>query len=164
MDLQHHLVRHQQQVGGGGGRVGRQQQLQRLIGDPHRGALEAQALEYFAAALLAAAVAAEAAGLAVAAVEGGDADAGIGEAQVLPLLGARAVEVELFMALVVQIEVPVHQARVGGDARGLLRQQVETFGEAGGGRIQPRRCVAGAVPWLLQAALLHQGVAGDPAG
>ncbi|MCY1355887.1 hypothetical protein D9M69_423250 [compost metagenome] len=164
MDLQHHLVRHQQQVGDAAGRVGRQQQLQGLVRHPGRGAGEAQVLQDFHSALLAAVIAAEAAGLAVVAVEGGDADARVSEAQVLPLLGAGAVEVELLMALEVQVEAPVDQARVGGNVRRLLGKQLEALGKAGAGLVKSRRAVAGAGRRRLHPALVDQGVAGDLPG
>ncbi len=110
VDLQHHLVRHQQQVGGAARRIGRVQQLQGFVRHPRCSVSEAQARDDLRAALLAATEAAEAAGLAVVAVEGGHADAGIDEAQRLPLLGTGAIEVELLKALVIEINQPVHQA------------------------------------------------------
>ena len=67
VDLQDHLIGHQEHVHRTGRAVWRCDELERLAGDPARGALEAEARQDFAAALLAdAAVAVKRAGLRVA--------------------------------------------------------------------------------------------------
>nr|GFC33288.1 hypothetical protein [Tanacetum cinerariifolium] len=95
VDLQDHLVRRQQQVTWAGRGVGRQDQLQRLIGNVGRRANDAARGDDFRAALLAEVLATQAAGLAVFAVIGRDAEAGEYKALSLTDLGARAVEVDL---------------------------------------------------------------------
>ncbi|MNI58382.1 hypothetical protein D3C73_1134920 [compost metagenome] len=72
MDLQHHLVWHQQQVTLAAGCVGRQQQLQRLVGHTLSSTDQAAAFDDFEATLLAEVVPAQATALAVLAVAGGD--------------------------------------------------------------------------------------------
>ncbi len=133
VDLQDHLVRHQQQVAAAARGVRRRQRLQGLVGDAWRGADQAEALDHFGAALLAGMVAAETAGLAVMAVVGGDAGAGIDEALLVVLLGAGAVQVELFLAADFEEYAPVHQALVARHLGGFLGEQFVALGEGGKG-------------------------------
>ncbi len=117
VDLQDHLVGHQQQVPRALGRVGGQQQLQGLVGHPWRGAYQAEAADHIKAALLAKVAAAQGAGLAVVAVVGGHIDAGEHKTLGLSQLRAGAVEVDLFNVGGAQADFPVYQALVPGHGR-----------------------------------------------
>lgn len=164
VDLQDHLVRHQQQVAAAARGVRRRQQLQGLVGDARRGADQAEALDHFGAALLAGMVAAETAGLAVMAVVGGDAGAGIDEALLVVLLGAGAVQVELFLAADFEEYAPVHQALVARHLGGFLGEQFVALGEGGERGVLVRRAILRAAACRRQSADVEQGVPGDPLG
>src|SRR5471032_661292 len=112
VDLQHHLVRHQQQVARALWRVRRQQQLQRLIGDFRAGADQAAAADHIKTALLTEVLAAQGASLAIAAVVGGDFQARVDETLGLAQFGAGAAEVDLLDVGDADADLPVHQSLV----------------------------------------------------
>ena len=112
VDLQHHLVGHQQQVALALRGVWRQEQLQRLVGHLGPGTDQAAAADDVRRALLAEVLAAKAAGLAVVAVVGRDVQAGVHKTLRLAQFGAGAVQVDLLDVGDAEADLPVHQALV----------------------------------------------------
>jgi len=164
VDLQHHLVRHQQQVPRALGGIGRQQQLQGLVGDPRRSPQQATAADHIAGALLAEVLPAEAAGLAVAAVVGGHVQARVDETLGLAQLGAGAVEVDLLDLGHADAHLPVHQAFILGHRGRLIAQQLIAVAEGGEGLLQVGREIVRAVAGDRLLTQVQQGMGGDDPG
>ncbi|MNF95194.1 hypothetical protein D3C84_779350 [compost metagenome] len=136
MDLQHHLVGHQQQVALALRGVWRQEQLQGLIGHLGTGTDQAAAADDVRRALLAEVLAAKAAGLAVVAVVGRDVQAGVHKALGLAQFGAGAVEVDLLDVGDTQADLPVHQALVLGHGGRLGAKQLEAVAQGREGLVE----------------------------
>ncbi|VVO45333.1 hypothetical protein PS720_06479 [Pseudomonas fluorescens] len=136
VDLQDHLVGHQQQVARALWRVGCQQQLQGFVGDTRRGADQAEAADHVEATLLAEVAAAERARLAVVAVIGRDVDAGEYKALGLAQFGACVVEVNLLDVGQAKADFPVHQAFVLGDGGRLAPQQLVAIAQGRKGLVE----------------------------
>jgi len=124
VDLQDHLVRHQQQVARALGRVRRQQQLQGFVGNARGRADQAETVDHLKAALLAKVAAAEGAGLAVVAVKGCNVDAREHKTLGLAQLGAGSIEVDLLDVGQTQADVPTDQALVLGHGGRFVAKQV----------------------------------------
>ena len=124
VDLQDHLVGHQQQVARALGRVRCQQQLQGFVGNARRGADQAEAVDHIEATLLAEVAATEGARLAVVAVVGGDVHAGEYKTLGLAQLGTGTVEVDLLDVGQAEADFPVHQALVLGHGSGFIAEQL----------------------------------------
>ncbi|MNZ73571.1 hypothetical protein D3C78_919840 [compost metagenome] len=138
VDLQHHLVGHQQQIARVLRGVGCQQQLQGLIGHGRSGADQPAATDHIGTALLAEVLAAQAAGLAVIAVVGGDVQPRIHETLRLTQFGAGAVEVDLLDMGDADADFPVHQALVFGHGGGLGAEQLVALAEGREGLLHIR--------------------------
>lgn len=129
MDLQHHLIRHQQQVARALRGVRREQQLQGLVGDLRTCTDQTAAADDIGATLLAEVLAAEAAGLAVVAVVGGDVEARINEALGLAQFGAGAAQVDLLDVSDADAHLPIDQALILWHRGGFRTEQIEAFAQ-----------------------------------
>ncbi|MNK86274.1 hypothetical protein D3C87_1061800 [compost metagenome] len=136
VDLQHHLIGHQQQVARALRGVRREQQLQGLIGDLRAGADQAAAADHVSAALLAEVLAAEATGLAVVTVVGGDVEAWIDEALGLAQFSPGAAQVNLFDVGNANAHFPIHQALILWHRGGLRTEQLKTFAQGREGLVE----------------------------
>jgi hypothetical protein len=101
----------------------------RLIGDLRAGADQAAAADHVSAALLAEVLAAEAAGLAVVAVVGGDVEAWIDEALGLAQFSPGAAQVDLFDVGDADAHLPIHQALILWHRGGFRAEQLEAFAQ-----------------------------------
>ena len=164
VDLQHHLVGHQQQVARALRGVRRQQQLQRLIGDFRAGTDQAAAADHIKATLLAEVLAAQGAGLAVAAVVGGDVQARVDEALGLTQFGAGAVEVDLLDVGDADAHLPVHQSLVLGHGGGFGAEQLVAIAQGREGLVEVGREIIGAVAGNSLLAQVEQGVGLESTG
>ncbi|MNZ73008.1 hypothetical protein D3C78_914060 [compost metagenome] len=108
VNLQHHLVGHQQQVADPAGGIGCQEQLQGLVSDLDASANQAAALDNIQATLLTEVVPAQGAALTVLAIERGNAEAGIDKTLGLAQLGPGSVQVDLFDVADAKACLPVH--------------------------------------------------------
>ena len=127
VDLQHHLIGHQQQVARALGGVGREQQLQGLIGDLRASADQAAAADDIGATLLTEILPAEAAGLAVVAIVGSDVQARIDEALGLTQFGAGAAQIDLLDVGDADTHLPIDQALILGHRSGFRAEQLEAI-------------------------------------
>ena len=164
VDLQDHLVRHQQQVTRAVGRIRSEQQLQGFVGHLAGGAYQAEALDYAGTALLAEVGTAQGAGLAVVAVEGGHAQAGEHETLGLTQLRAGAVEVDLFDSRGPQADFPAHQALILGHGDGLIAEQLVAVAQGREWLVEVGRQVVGDVAGHRLLVQVEQGVGLDQPG
>ncbi len=158
VDLQHHLVGHQQQIAWTLRRVRCQQQLQRLVGDQRAGTDQAAAADHIRATLLAEILATQAAGLAVVTVVGGDIEARVDEALGLAQFGAGAVEVDLLDVGDAEADLPAHQALVLGHGGGFGPQQLIAVAQGGERLVEGRREIVGTVAGNGVFAQVQQGM------
>ncbi len=125
MDLQHHLVRREQDVHPAGRAVRRGEQFERFVGEAPPGAAKAASREDFRAALLAeAALAVERAALRHAAGVRGDADRRVKEAIALQHVAAAARHEPVRRVTHVDERLPVDDARIVPGLLRLLLQQL----------------------------------------
>ncbi|MCY1175796.1 hypothetical protein D9M73_160500 [compost metagenome] len=136
VDLQHHLVGHQQQVALALRGVWRQEQLQGLIGHLGTGTDQAAAADDVRRALLAEVFAAKAAGLAVVAVVGRDVQAGVHKTLRLAQFGTGAIEINLLDVSDAEADLPVHQALVPGHGGRLGAKQLEAVAQGREGLVE----------------------------
>ena len=127
MDLQHHLVGHQQQIAGPGRTIGRHQQLQRLAGDSRAAAEQAACPNHLQATLLTEPVVlpGKRAGLRQTAV--GSRHLKVGLDKLARLSGSQLpVDIEpLFAPRDAQTSRPGHDAGIGMHRIGLLSQHCQ---------------------------------------
>ncbi|VVN41397.1 hypothetical protein PS683_05535 [Pseudomonas fluorescens] len=164
VDLQDHLVGHQQQVAWALGRVWCQQQLQGFVGNARRGADQAEAVDHIEATLLPEVGAAEGARLAVIAVVGGDVDAGEYKTLGLAQLGTGRVEVDLLDVGQAEADFPVYQALVLGHRSGFVAEQLVAIAQGGERLREVGRQVVGNVTGHVLVTQVEQGMGLDQAG
>ena len=164
VDLQDHLVGHQQQVTRAVGRIRCEQQLQGFVGHLAGGAHQAKTLDHPGTALLAEVGTAQGTGLAVVAVEGGHTQARKDKALGLTQLGAGAVEVDLFNPRGPQADFPAHQALILGHGGGLIAEQLVAVAQGREGLVEVGRQVVGDVAGHRLLVQVEQGVGLDKPG
>ncbi|MNX99992.1 hypothetical protein D3C86_1324710 [compost metagenome] len=164
VDLQHHLVGHQQQVARTLRCIRRKQQLQRLIGDFYPGTDQSAAADDIKATLLAEVFPAEGTDLAVVAVVGSDLQPGIDETLGLAQFGTGTVEVNLLDVGDADAHLPVHQALVLGNSGGFRTEQLVAIAQGREWLVEVRRKIIGAVTGNGLFAQVQQGVGLESTG
>ncbi len=129
VDLQHHLLRHQQQIHLAGRAVRRGEQFERLLRDAFAGAVKTRVIEHFNSALATVAIvlAAKAAGLRIRSLIGGYRQIRHHVAEMLLHVGAVGGQIQLRRVRDAERRIPVDDARIGFACMRFAHQQFDQF-------------------------------------